>query len=694
MGDLVNVAYAQTGTSKKTNAMGMREMQSRAFESRNAQFLLVKAPPASGKSRALMFIGIDKVKRQGLRKVIVCVPEKTIGASFASTSLTAHGFYADWLVKANHNLCDRIGSAGAGTTKSLIDFLASEEENLVCTHATLRFAFEQLGPEAFEDICLAIDEFHHVSTSDDNVLGDVVRKLLDNRNTHIVAMTGSYFRGDAAPILLPEDEARFTKVSYTYYEQLNGYEFLETLGIGYHFYRGTYLEAIGDVLDLTKKTIIHIPNVNSNESTRESKYEEVDRIVDIIGTVDRFDDKTGIHHVRTHDGKKVIKVINLVEEKDRHIAFETIRANVGNPKGEDDFDIIIALNLAKEGFDWVWCEHALTVGYRGSMTEVIQIIGRTTRDAPGKSHAQFTNLISEPDATSGKVAEAVNNMLKAIACSLLMEQVLAPLFRFKARTDSDALDGTPRHASDGAVGTISITGLKEPSTERVKQIIETDLVDLKATILQHPVLLKAALSPDVFSPEVINQALVPKVIAECYPDLDEDSVEEVRQHFLADTVVRSSVMEGGSLVHPAVEQGSSAQDSAPSGDVTRKAEPSNQEQTSGGRFVQFANRFDVSSLSIDLIDSINPFQRAYEVLSKSVSASMLKTVHDALRSTRIEVSEQEAVLMYPEIIAYKEQHGEWPSQDSINPKVARMGEIYLWLRVRKAKNKAGVRETA
>lgn len=675
MADLVNVAYARTGDSTKSNSMGMREMQSRAYDYRNAQFLLVKAPPASGKSRALMFIGIDKVKRQGLRKVIVTVPERSIGASFGATELSKHGFYDDWRVRDDFNLCNRLGSAGQGTTKKFIEFLGSEEDNLVCTHATLRNAFDQLGPEAFEGICVAIDEFHHVAVGDDNVLGDVVRQLMNNRNTHIVAMTGSYFRGDGQPILLPEEEARFTKVAYTYYEQLNGYDYLSTLGIGYHFYRGTYLDAIHEVLDQDKKTIVHIPNVNSNESTRESKYEEVDRIIDKLGEVDRFDPQSGIHYVTRHDGKGILKVINLVEERGRDVAMVTIRDNVGKPDGRDDFDIIIALNLAKEGFDWVWCEHALTIGYRGSMTEVIQIIGRTTRDAPGKPHAQFTNLIAEPDASSSKVTEAVNNMLKAIACSLLMEQVLAPVFKFTSRRDSDELDGTPHTDNQtGSVGTITVTGLKEPTSERVRQIIETDLVDLKAAILQHPTILKAALNPEVFTPEVINQGLVPKVIAERYPDLDEGAVEEVRQHFLVDTVIRSSTMEGGSaaLVRPVGDE---------LGDDADRHSGDN-------RFVRFAKQFNVADLSIDLIDSINPFQRAYEVLSKSVTAPVLKTIHDALRSTKIEVTEAEAVLMYDEIVAYKKHHGEWPSADSPNPKVARMGEIYVWLRIRKAQNKA------
>ena len=96
----------------------------------------------------------------------------------------------------------------------------------------------------------------------------------------------------------------------------------------------------------------------------------------------------------------------------------------------DHVDIILALGMAKEGFDWVWCEHALTVGYRASLTEIVQIIGRATRDAPGKEVARFTNLIAEPDASEEAVVDAVNDTLKAIAASLLMEQVLAPRFNF------------------------------------------------------------------------------------------------------------------------------------------------------------------------------------------------------------------------------------------------------------------------
>ncbi len=170
---------------------------------------------------------------------------------------------------------------------------------------------------------------------------------------------------------------------------------------------------------------------------------------------------------------------------------------------EDDMDLIIALGMAKEGFDWPFCEHALTVGYRGSLTEIIQIIGRATRDSDNKNHAQFTNLIAQPEAADDQVKLSVNNMLKAITASLLMEQVLAPNFKFKTRHFDDEEENEP--------GTLKIRGFKEPSSQRVKDIVKSDLNDLKATILQDSKMLQA-LPGEFIDPEVINKVTVSAII--------------------------------------------------------------------------------------------------------------------------------------------------------------------------------------
>ena len=108
----ISTSYSKSGRSKKCNEMGMRPMQERAYQRRGEQYLLIKSPPASGKSRALMFIALDKIYNQGLSQAIIVVPERSIGSSFHDQQLTSWGFFADWSVKPKWNLCDAPGIEG------------------------------------------------------------------------------------------------------------------------------------------------------------------------------------------------------------------------------------------------------------------------------------------------------------------------------------------------------------------------------------------------------------------------------------------------------------------------------------------------------------------------------------------------------------------------------------------------------
>jgi len=645
MPNLVDVTYAHTGKSLSTNHMGMREMQARAFEARNAQYLLLKAPPASGKSRALMFLGLDKLYNQGLKKIIVAVPERSIGGSFDRTDLTSHGFFADWEFNSDYNLCTPGGEKSK--VKAFQMFLYDSSATiLICTHATLRFAFDAVDESMFNDALLAIDEFHHVSADAENRLGEVLRSIMANTSAHIIAMTGSYFRGDSVPVLLPEDEAKFTPVTYNYYEQLNGYTHLKTLGIGYHFYQGRYLSAIDEVLDTDKKTILHIPNVNAGESTKD-KHKEVDSILDLVGKVTHQELKTGVIFVKRHGDGKIIKVADLVNDNpaDRNKIVEYLR----QMDSVDDMDLIIALGMAKEGFDWPYCEHALTVGYRGSLTEIIQIIGRATRDSDNKTHSQFTNLIAEPDADNDQVKLSVNNMLKAITASLLMEQVLAPNFKFKTRRSDD--DG-----EDEEEGTIKIKGFKEPSSQRVKDIVQSDLNDLKAAILQDSTMLKV-LPGEFVEPEVINKVMIPKVIQKKYPFLNDVEIEELRQHVVVDSVIKNGEIK----------------------------------EVGDQKFVRMAGKFvNIEELHIDLIDRVNPFQKAFEVLSKSVTKQLLKVIQETINANRIKMTDEEAVILYRDKIKpFMDKYGREPKMSSSNPLEVRMAEAIIYLRNKKRQRASG-----
>ncbi len=631
MPNLIEVNYEQTGGSTSTDQLGMREMQALAFEKRDSQYLLLKAPPASGKSRALMFLALDKLFNQGLEKSIVAVPERSIGSSFATTGLTQHGFFADWNVRPEFNLCTPGGAEGK--VAKFGEFLESDAAIMLCTHATLRFAFDKIDPKQLNGALVAIDEFHHVSASEDNQLGNVLRTLMAETTAHIIAMTGSYFRGDAVPVLEPSDEAKFDKVTYNYYQQLNGYEHLKSLGIGYHFYQGKYTSAIGEVLD-DRKTIVHIPHIQSGESTKD-KVTEVDTIIDVIGELDHTEADTSVSVVKRHSDGKMIRVADLVNDDPTHR--DKLVAHLRTIEEPEDLDVIIALGMAKEGFDWPFCEHALTVGYRGSLTEIIQIIGRATRDSPGKVHAQFTNLIAQPDAEDEQVTVAVNNMLKAITASLLMEQVVAPNFSFRTKRSSYEGKATPP-------GELRVGGFKEPTTDRVRKIIGDDGHDLKAKLFQDSKMLKAM--PGNADPEVMNKVYIPEVIRTTYPDLDETQVEELRQHIVTDSVVKNGQIK----------------------------------EVDGKQFIRMAHQFvKIEDLHIELIDTVNPFQHAFEILSKSVTAQVLHTIQNSIDGMRVEMTDEEAVILYGKAKRFVDEHGRKPDHRSKDGIEKRMGEALIYL---------------
>lgn len=645
MDNIIDIKYSQTGESSKTNSLGMREMQAKVYEVRDKRFLLVKAPPASGKSRALMFVALDKLVNQGLKRVIVAVPEKSIGRSFKNTKLKEFGFFADWTVAPYYNLCDAENEKDK--VKRFREFFTSEANILVCTHTTLRFGLDEIDDEQLSDTLFGIDEFHHTSADVNSGLGENIRRIMNNTNAHILAMTGSYFRGDGVPVLRSEDEILFHPVTYNYYQQLNGYKYLKSLGLGYHFYQGHYLTALGKVLDTIKKTIIHIPSVNARASGAIDKYHQVKQILDLCGNVIDHDYNKGLIIVETSDGRK-LKIADLVEDKpERRTIVQTYLQNINH---KDDVDIIIALGTAKEGFDWEWCEHCLTIGVRGSLTEVVQIIGRCTRDSEGKEHAQFTNLIAAPDATQDDVVNAVNDMLKAITASLLMEQVMAPSWNFKTRLDRDEEDGKKERS-------IIVEGLKPLSSARTTQIVTEQLDDLKATVLQNPMIAKA-LGGDT-PPEVITKVIIPKIIQETYPDLSKDENEEIRQRFLLDMTFRR-----------------------------------NEEQVGpdGNRFVKLTNRFiNIDQLSISLINTINPFQRAYEIMSKEVTAPVLKVIQDTIAEKKMPMTIEEAVILYKgPYQMYKQSRANPPSLNDPDPKVQRLAQAINVIKNYKIRKEMGL----
>lgn len=665
----ITVRTAHSGASTSSNALGMRAMQERVWQRRGEQYLLIKSPPASGKSRALMFLALDKLENQGVRKAIIAVPEKSIGGSFADEPLTRHGFYWDWTVAPQWNLCNAPGVDEPRVAKSKVkavgEFLAASERVLVCTHATFRFAVEELGVEAFDGFLLAIDEFHHVSAGDDNILGRQLSAFIARDKVHMVAMTGSYFRGDAVPVLGPEDEGKFETVTYTYYEQLNGYDHLKALDIGYFFYTGRYVDSLGKVLDPKLKTIVHIPNVNARESLKD-KTREASEIMDLLGEWVGVDPDTGFHQVRTPNGR-VLKVADLVDDdpakRDRVVG---ALKDPAHKNDRDHVDVIIALGMAKEGFDWIWCEHALTIGYRSSLTEIVQIIGRATRDAPGKALARFTNFIAEPAADEALVTDAINDTLKAIAASLLMEQVLAPRFNFTPKNagEQEGYDygeggyqkGKTNVGYNAETGQLhlEINGLVEPKSDEAKRICREDLNEVITAFVQDKQAVERGTLDKEIVPEELTVVRMGKIVKDRYPELSPEDQEAVRQQAIA---ALAMVQEAKKHVAP--------------GGGTGMAETG-----SGFALLEGVRKYslEVKELDIDLIDRINPFEAAYSILSKTMNSGLLQQVEAAITSKRINIPLDEARDLARRALRFKNERGRLPDINSADAWEKRMAE--------------------
>jgi len=686
----VSIATAHTGASSKANQLGMRTMQERAYAKRGEQYLLIKSPPASGKSRALMFIALDKLHNQGLQQAIVVVPERSIGGSFADESLSQHGFYWDWQVAPEWNLCNAPGIDEPRVAKSKVDavraFLTSSDKVLVCTHATFRFAVEELGIDAFDNRLIAIDEFHHVSANPDNKLGSQLSAFINRGKVHLVAMTGSYFRGDSEAVLAPSDENKFETVTYTYYEQLNGYHWLKSLDIGYFFYTGKYLDAVAKVLDPALKTIVHIPHPAARESLKD-KEREVNEIMSSLGDWQGVDPATGFHLIKAKDGR-TLKVADLVDDSDAARRSKVLGAlkDPAQKNNRDNVDVIIALGMAKEGFDWIWCEHALTIGYRSSLTEIVQIIGRATRDAEGKERSRFTNLIAEPMADQAAVAEAVNDMLKAISASLLMEQVLAPRYEFTPK-DTGPKEGF-NYGPDGyqAGGTnlgvnettgqfhVEINGLTTPQSTEATRICKEDLNEVVTSFLQDKTVLERGLfDKENTLPEELTQLRMGKIVRERYPDLSDVDQEAIRQHAIAAMNITQQAKLA--LAQADANGSENVQGSTALLDGVRK----------------FVN---VRELDIDLIDRINPFDAAYAVLAKAMDEKSLRQVQASIAAKKVSIPEDEARELAKRALQFKNERGRLPDINSADAWEKRMAEGVAALARYRAQAKAAQGESA
>ena len=178
--------------------------------------------------------------------------------------------------------------------------------------------------------------------------------------------------------------------------------------------------------------------------------------------------------------------------------------------------------------------------------------------------------------------------------------------------------------------------------------------------------------PDVYTPAEINTKLIPMVIAKRFPDLTESQVNEVRHAVLLDLNFKNAV---SLLPGEAVP--------AASGELEVKRDGENV-------LIKLAKKFvNLDELSIDLIDSINPFEHAYEILSKHLDERVLRTIHGNVVAARLPMSDDEAAMLWPSVKAFVQSYQREPNLNAQDPREQRLAHALSIVRAAKRQSERG-----
>lgn len=437
----------------------MRPWQIDAFEQlKEAPFMILNAPMGSGKSWMMCLLSAFKMQNDNMLRTIIAVPQTIISSGFAEAHLQMpDGQKLHWQIK--NNLCkDEAGSQG--TVARAISWLGRSPQDfsdrvMLCTHATLLHVYRKLKSEnrlyLLNNTLLWIDEAHHIKNIKaegfeeaviNNGIGELVAFLLNQNDMHVQVglTTASFFRGDRASLLTDDMEKKFKRFNLPYDVYLKSMKHLKSFSfdfvLGGH---NSYIKSIELLAkDSTRKDIVYIPHPVSQNSTGD-KHQEVADIMSTYGTVLGINEH-GVTIVSREADE--LKVLDLVSEDRRNDKKEFLNNPVLKER-VDALDVIIALNMFKEGANWIYADRCIIAGARSSLVDVVQMVGRLFRDAPGKNHVEVIQILpfSLDQQDKEKFRENLNDYLKAVYASLILENILNPVkikSMQKAEKDNEA----------------------------------------------------------------------------------------------------------------------------------------------------------------------------------------------------------------------------------------------------------------
>jgi vacuolar-type H+-ATPase subunit F/Vma7 len=508
----------------------------------------------------LSMLAYQRTVSDNKKKTIIAVPQTVIGKGFNTKVFKLpDGRVIDWSVGVD--LCTN----AKDTVEQFTNFISEDifyseaypfERILVCTHATLVAAFQNLSTEDkqthWNNLLICVDETHHIQMheiADEvynmNSLGQVVDYSFRNNN-EIILVSATMFRGDQKGLVSDELLKDAIKYNLPFDKYMEEMKHLKSFSYDFIIDTNDYTEDISKCIknlfdENLKKLFIYIPHPKSYMSSG-NKIKEIQDILEQLknnlnGDKITLDENTGIYHITNILGLDY-KVCDLVDENLSKRSIRFVNNEIIN-KDRNALDCVIALNRAKEGFDWEHANGMIVVGQRNSLTDVIQMVGRLLRDKQGKEKVKALHMLpfSPNQPTAPNLDNSLNDFFKAIAISLLMEDVFAPT---SLQTNDDS---APTGQLSGATPSVSSNIFDDLELDENQRL---DLFDKAQKALVN-VAGGLVESQGTYSPEELKEqmpSIMKKWVEENKIEADEQQIEELAKKIYNQFAKRSLQMQG------------------------------------------------------------------------------------------------------------------------------------------------------
>lgn len=421
-------------TIKNNDYLSLRYWQSEMFHSmKDSKYNIIVAPTGSGKTVAIETLIVHYLRNNPGHKTIIVVPQNNIGLGYGDNKfILDEEKISVKIPKRNFRV------SSLGNVERLKNFIEEEVDDddissrlLVCTHASLVRFHKKLSDKDFKKLfknCqLWIDESHHIQTTkiDSNYkfnkLSGVIHSFLEN-NYSVNAVTATFFRGDGHGFLKECHKEKFLAYKHTYANYFNDDCFyLKSVKLHIILYENNIYDSVCDIYKKRQvPTIIYLPYVQSTICGRDCKAARVKKLTEMLTAIN-----------------KNIKIVDLVTPKTQKenskyiheqnkIAKKFLR---GESTKKPEIDVIIALNIFKEGSDYLPLENVIMMGKHNSTVEVMQRAGRAMRDYPTKKEACIYAVLpgySQKITSQDEVREIINENFKFFNLTMTLNDIFYP----------------------------------------------------------------------------------------------------------------------------------------------------------------------------------------------------------------------------------------------------------------------------